>query len=305
VLTPAQFGCLRGIPTLNITRGCLFHCAYCYARGYSQAPEEGEVELYHNLPVLLKEELSRKRVPLEWITLNTSSDCFQPHPDILDITFEVIRILFAHGVGVSLLTKGVIPGRFLDLFAQFPGKTCARIGLVSLSEEYRMKYEPGTPPMMERLDNIRKLNEVGISPEIRIDPIIPFVTDTDSEVTALFKVLKEAGVKKVTLSYLHLRPAIHRQLMNELPPIHRQLIDSCFRTQGWKEIGASTKTKLLPKPIRERGYRKMREIAESLGMKALVCQCKNPDLHGDLCRPERPRTASMKKIPEQLSLFRC
>ena len=44
VLTPAYFGCLRGIPTLNITNGCLFQCAYCYARGYSQSPKKGEIQ---------------------------------------------------------------------------------------------------------------------------------------------------------------------------------------------------------------------------------------------------------------------
>ena len=32
VLAPAQFGCLEGIPTLNITHGCIFECTYCYAR---------------------------------------------------------------------------------------------------------------------------------------------------------------------------------------------------------------------------------------------------------------------------------
>ncbi len=109
VLTPAQFGCLGGIPTLNITNGCIFRCTYCYARGYSQAPKEGEVHLYINLPRLLEEELSRKRVIPHWVILNTSSDCFQPHPDILHVTDEVIRILLDHGIGISFLTKGIIP----------------------------------------------------------------------------------------------------------------------------------------------------------------------------------------------------
>jgi DNA repair photolyase len=305
ILTPAQFGCLRGIPTLNITNGCLFHCTYCYARGYSQAPQEGEVELYLNLPALLEGELSRKRVPLESIILNTSSDCFQPHPDILDVTFSVLQTLLAHGVRVSFLTKGVIPGRFLTLFAETPHKIFAQIGLVSLSEQYRIRYEPGTPSIEERIENIRKMKAVGIFPEVRIDPIIPFVTDTESEMGRLLKVLREAGVRKVTLSYLHLRPAIHRQLMNELPPVHRHVIDSCFRTQGWKEIGSSTKTKLLPKPIREKGYQRIKKIAESFGIKALVCQCKNPDLQGDLCSSGRVKATSIGKIPEQLSLFQC
>jgi DNA repair photolyase len=305
VLTSAHFGCFGGIPTLNISNGCLFQCTYCYAHGYSQAPEKGEVHLYINLPKLLEEELSRKKVIPPWVILNTSSDCFQPHPDILHVTYEVIRTLLDQGIGISFLTKGIIPEPFLDLFGRFPEKILAQVGLVSLSERYWKGYEPHTPSPEHRAENIRKLKKVGISPEIRIDPIIPFVTDTKPELMFFFERLKGLGVRRVTLSYLHLRPAIQQQLMRELSPLHQRVIESCFKTQEWKTVGSSSKTKLLPKPIREKGYARIKEIAERLGITALVCQCKNPDLKGDLCSSGRTRTFLKRKTPIQLPLFRC
>jgi DNA repair photolyase len=305
VLTPAQFGCLDGIPTLNITNGCIFRCTYCYARGYSQTPEKGAVHLYANLPRLLEEELLRKRVIPKWVILNTSSDCFQPHPDILDVTYAVFRILLDHGIGISFLTKGVIPGRFFDLFGRSPEKILAQIGLVSLSERYWKGYEPHTPSPERRIENIRILKKSGISPEIRIDPIIPFVTDTEGEVESFFIRLEALRVRRVTLSYLHVRPAIQQQLMKELSPLHQRIIESCFRTQEWKTVGSSSKTKLLPRPIRERGYERIKEIAGRFGITALVCQCKNPDLQADLCGSGRVRAVLKRGKPEQLPLFRC
>lgn len=305
VLTPAYFGCLNGISTLNVTNGCIFQCAYCYARGYSQAPAEGEVELYVNLPDLLNEELQRKRIIPEWVILNTSSDSFQSHPDILNITYKVIQTLLERGIGISFLTKGVIPRQCLDLFGKSPGKILAQIGLVSFSERYWKGYEPNTPSPEKRMESIRNLREVGILPEIRIDPIIPFVTDTETEMVSLFGRLKEAGIKRVTLSYLHVRPAIEKQLMAELSPLHGRLIESCFRTQEWKTVGSSTKTKLLPRTIRERGYQRIEGIARGFGINTSICQCKNPDLKGDLCSSGRARRLLSRKIPEQLPLFRC
>ena len=305
VLTPAYFGCLNGIPTLNVTNGCIFQCAYCYARGYSQAPAEGEVELYVNLPDLLNEELQRKRIIPDWVILNTSSDSFQPHPDILNITYQVIQTLLERGIGISFLTKGVIPRQCLALFGKSPGKILAQIGLVSFSERYWKGYEPNTPSPEKRIENIRNLKEMGILPEIRIDPIIPFVTDTETEMVSLFGRLKEAGIKRVTLSYLHIRPAIEKQLMAELSPLHGRLIESCFRTQEWKTVGSSTKTKLLPRAIRERGYQRIGEIARGFGISTSICQCKNPDLKGDLCSSGRARRLLSRKTPEQLPLFRC
>ena len=214
VLVPSRFGCLQGIPTLNITSGCIFQCAYCYARGYSQAPKAGEVNLYVNLPTLLEVELSRKKTVPPWVILNTSSDCFQTHPDILDVTFKTIQILLDHQIGISFLTKGAIPQRFIQLFEPCRDKVLAQIGLVSLSERYWMQYEPGTPSPEKRLENIQRLKEAGILPEVRIDPIIPFVTDTEPEMEALFIRLKTLGIRKVTLE-LSSPPSCHSSAVDE------------------------------------------------------------------------------------------
>jgi DNA repair photolyase len=305
ILSLADFGCLKGIPTLNVTQGCLFQCAYCYARGYRDAPGKGKVHLYVNLPRLLEEELLKKRVLPPWVILNTSSDCFQPHPDILDVTWQVMKLLLDHGVGLSFLTKGIIPERFLRLMEGFPEKILAQIGLVSLSPLYWRKYEPGTPSPEGRLKNIQRLKQIGVFPEIRMDPIVPFVTDVESELKRLFEQLESFEVKRVTVSYLHLRPAIRDQLLQELPPIHQKLITPLFETQEWKTIGSSTKTKLLPRTLRERGYQRIKETAKEFGITVIVCQCKNPDLEADICSPGTVRKVSRKTTPIQLPLFKC
>ena len=305
ILTPADFGCLKGIPTLNVTQGCLFQCAYCYARGYRDAPGKGKVHLYVNLPRLLEEELLKKRVLPPWVILNTSSDCFQPHPDILDVTWQVMKLLLDHGVGLSFLTKGIIPERFLRLMEGFPEKILAQIGLLSLSPLYWRKYEPGTPSPEGRLKNIQRLKQIGVFPEVRMDPIVPFVTDVESELKRLFEQVESFEVKRVTVSYLHLRPAIRDQLLQELPPIHQKLITPLFETQEWKTIGSSTKTKLLPRTLRERGYQRIKETAKEFGITVIVCQCKNPDLEADICSPGTVRKVSRKTTPIQLPLFKC
>ncbi len=305
LLTPARFGCLEGIPTINITNGCLFRCAYCYARGYSQAPKTGEIYLYKNIPDLLRLELFKaKKIP-EWVILNTSSDCFQSHPDILQITYKTMEILFDHDISISFLTKGIIPDHFLNLFSKFSNKLFVQIGIVSLSESYWRRYEPGTPPPEDRLKNIDKLKEIGIIPEIRIDPIIPFVTDTESEIKILFKELTKRDIKNVTLSYLHLRPSIEGQLMRELSPLHQRLLELCFRTQQWKAVGSSTKTKLIPRPIREKGYQRIKEIANEFKINIAICQCKNPDLNANLCGSGKVKALLYKHSIGQLPLFRC
>ncbi len=305
ILNPADFGCLRGIPTINITNGCLFQCAYCYARGYSQAPAPGEVQVYTNLPSLLEGELARKRSLPACVAVNTSSDCFQPDPAILQIAFQTMEILLKHNIGISFLTKGEIPARFIRLFKEFPGRIVAQIGLVSLSDRYCRSFESGAPEGALRLANFRRLAEIGFSAEIRMDPIIPFLSDTEDELGRQFRHFARNGVKRVTLSYLHLRPAIEEQLKRELSPLHREFIETCYRGQKWMEVGSSTRTKLLPRTIREKGYGRIKRLAAQFGIVASICQCKNPDLAGDLCGSAEVRGARCDAPAPQLPLFRC
>lgn len=305
VLTPSNFGCLEGVPTVNITNGCLFHCVYCYARGYRQAPLNGGIELYVNLPELVQEELARKRKIPSWVAVNTSSDCFQPHPDILEVSFRVMEVLLENGVGISVLTKGEIPRNFLRLFAKFPERVLIQIGLVSVNERYWRIYEPHTPEPGLRIRNVQRLKEIGIVPELRMDPVIPFLTDTEAEVSRVLERAAQAGVRKVNLSYLHLRPSVREILMREISPLDRKLIEACFHTQDWRVVGTSTQTKLLPSSLREKGYERIGRIAQTFGMTSRVCRCKNPDMKAGVCGSGKMERAFLEKPSAQLSLFRA
>jgi DNA repair photolyase len=310
VLKRATFGCLKGVYALYVTSGCGLACTYCYARGYSQAPPKGTVELYANLPTLLHRELaSPRRRAEDFVVFNTASDCFQPHPAILDVTLRFMRAVLESGMSLSFLTKGEIPPRFFDLFRQWPDRVMAQIGLVSLSDAYRQQFEPGAAPPARRLNNIRGLFNIGIVPTVRVDPIIPFVTDTEGEIERLMEVLRDLGVTRISLSYLHLRPAIARQLERELAPRYREIIRTCFQNQPWTEVGTATKTKLIPRPLRERGYERIAAMARTFAIKAVICSCKNPDLKGGICLPERITDSRAvqrgERVGRQLTLFPC
>ncbi len=309
-LKAGTFGCLKGAYTINVTQGCGLRCTYCYARGYSTAPPKGDVHLFINLPELLRKELDSRR--RRWfpgvMVFNTASDCFQPHPDILGVTYQAMLILLERGISVSFLTKGFIPERFIELFRAYREKIHAQVGIVSLGEGYWRTYEPGAASPAEKLENIERLLRAGVNTEARVDPIIPFVTDSRDELEALFRPLSQNGIRRVSLSYLHIRPAIQKQLRAELPPLHRKLLESCFEGRDWVEVGMSTQTKLLPKKLRENGYERIKAIAEAYGISTAICRCKNPDMNGELCSPSRARRAIARvHMPpgKQLALFSC
>ena len=296
-LKKGTFGCLRAVHTLNVTLGCSLNCVYCYARAYAVSPPEGKIFLYSNLCKLLKKELSSKRNKVFYVVLNTASDCFQPYPDILDVTYETIEILLKAGKVVSFLTKGLIPERFFPLFEKYRKNLRASIGLVSLSKRYFKIFEPNAATPEQRIENIKNLVSVGITPSVRLDPLVPFFNDSTSEIEALFRVLKRFGIKEVVLNYLHLRPALVEIFKKELKPSVFKLINSLFLTQPWTTVGTSTHSKLVPKPLREKSYNRISELAKRYNIHAKVCLCKNPDLGGEPCvRFDEPKPSSLLQL---------
>jgi len=116
VLKKVQFGCLQDSFSVNITRGCSLGCVYCYARGYPDAPEKDQVQLYSDLPEKIALELDnpRRRIQVRHVSFNTATDCFQEHPRILEIAYQTMETLLLRGVSFSFLTKGYIPERFVQ-----------------------------------------------------------------------------------------------------------------------------------------------------------------------------------------------
>ncbi|MBI5439723.1 MAG: hypothetical protein HY900_00755 [Deltaproteobacteria bacterium] len=305
ILGRPRFGCLAGSYSLNLTRGCAFSCVYCYARGYPNAPPAGHVYVYRDLPERLASELDnpRRRSTIGSVALNTASDCFQPLPEILGVTYRAMEVLLDRRIPFSFLTKGTVPGRFLELFARGPQLVTGTVCLVCASREYRDAYEPGAAAPEERLETLRGLRAAGIRAEVRVDPIIPFVTDREGSIRELCGAVVGTGVTTLSLSYLHLRPKVLEILRDELPEKHLPLVLGAFGADASLR-GELRRTKLLPLPLRKRGYERFQRIAREYGLTAMVCACKNFDMPGEVCSagPIRPAPSRLKRR-EQLSLF--
>lgn len=304
VLKPSAFGCLKATPSINLTRGCIHSCVYCYARGFTGAPPPGEIHLYHNLPEILEGELARKRKIPSWVSFSTASDPFQAIDEVLEISYRAMRMLLQRGIGISFLTKGLIPSKFIDLFKRHAHLVKARIGIASLEEGYRELFEPFTAPLSQRLPLIYDLIQEGIETSARIDPLIPNVSDGAESLERLVCALKASHVKDISVSHLVMRPSIMKQFQSELPSGLASKILRHYDGQPWQRVITSARTRLAPKPMRIVRYRRLKDTAAKYGLKCFMCGCKNPDLAWENCHPWISEKGLGNAAPqEQLSLF--
>ena len=212
VLTPSSLHCFKnGVVTINPTQGCIHQCAYCYARGYRIYPGDEKVVIYQNLLRKLRKELPRKRILPKAVFFSTSCDVFQPVPQVLELTYGIMELLLSHGIGVIFLTKGSIPVNFLELFESNARLVNAKIGLITIDRRIQQVLEPHAATPQERLKNIESLVNRGIYTEVRMDPVIPGLTDEEDVLDVYFKAIGELKVKSVIINYLLLRNMIKKK----------------------------------------------------------------------------------------------
>jgi DNA repair photolyase len=180
------------MPTVNLTSGCAHGCIYCYTRGYSTHPGEDKVVLYRNTLGKLKEELAHKRRRPQAVYFSPSSDLFQPVPEVLELGYRVLELLFSQGIGVAFLSKGHIPDKTMLLLLSYADRVRAQIGIITLDEYIQRMFEPNTASPGVRIEQIAKLVAGGIATEARLDPVLPGLTDNKDALRQLFSAAQVA-----------------------------------------------------------------------------------------------------------------
>jgi len=306
VLTPSALACLSRIPTVNLTAGCAHGCLYCYTRGYASFPGEGRVRVYVNTLAKLRKELPKKRRRPRAVYFSPSSDLFQPVPEVLDLAYEIMAFLFERQVGVAFLTKGVIPERHMDLLVSQAPEVRAQIGLTTLDSGILATFEPCAATPELRLTQAEQLVRAGVATEVRLDPILPGLTDDDGTLNRLCDAISRIGVKRVAASMLFLRPAVAASLKRHLAGADtvKALLGGYDGSRRLGIHAEKSSVVALPTETRRKAYARLRDIARAHDIEVTVCACKNPDLAAGTCNisgdwPISPRDPTQASLLEQ------
>lgn len=258
--------------------------------------------LYEDTPERLEHELGRAKVKPRAVYFSPSSDLFQPHPDIQDCAERVLGILFRHGVGVAFLSKGVIPERAMALLEAHAHLVQAQIGLISTTDDVARTFEPGAAPPARRLEQMEHLVRARISTAVRMDPILPGITDSDDELAGLFEGVAAAGVTAASVGILFSRRSITSSLRQATGPLADRVpaMLARFKHGGSIEMrGAGTGVGVLAMAEREAIFSRVRRHAAARGIEVRICACKNTDIAVGSCNiaGRWPRTATPRQIP--------
>jgi DNA repair photolyase len=229
---------------INPYVGCEHGCVYCYATFMKRFTGHKEtwgtfVDVKVNAAEVLARQLRRAKPGN--ITFGTVTDAYQPLEREYGITRACLEALVSYDAStgastvsstepfaafpVTILTKSALVLRDLDLIKRLENVQVA-FTITTLDDEVRKRFEPRASPIPARLEALWALAEAGIFTWAFCGPLLPFLSDGEAELDALFGKLKEVEVDYVLVDSLNLRGAAWGRVRETLEVHHPDLVGS-------------------------------------------------------------------------------
>jgi len=287
--------------TINPYRGCSHACVYCFARktheylDLNAGPDfDSKIIVKVNAAELLRKELAAPSWSGGHIAMGTNVDCYQRAEGRYRLMRGILTALRDAANPFSILTKGSLILRDLDLLTQAAEVTRVSanvsVGFTGDDDLWRA-VEPGTPSPRTRLEVCATLNAHGIPSGVLMAPILPYLTDSPRRLRETVRRIAETGAPSVTPLVLHLRPGAREWFMTWLSREHPGLVPRYRELYG---RGA-----YAPKAYQQRIVQRVAELAEEYGIGRSTPRAARR------IPPPPPGPAAVPRAtePEQLSLL--
>lgn len=180
---------------MNLYRGCQHQCIYCDSRSECYGIENfnHDILVKVNAVDLLRDELARKRVK-GVIGTGSMNDPYMPIEKQYNLTRRALEVIAEKGFGIHVITKSDLVLRDIDLIAAVRKvHALVTFSICTTDDELGKKIEPGAPPPSARFTAMQTLASHGIYTGVAMMPVLPFLEDSEENVSAVIRRAAECG----------------------------------------------------------------------------------------------------------------
>lgn len=230
-------GILSAKNGMNLYRGCSHGCIYCDSRSncYHMEHVFEDIEVKENAIELLKDALTRKRKKC-MIGTGSMTDPYIPLEMKLGNVRKALELVYEYGFGFTVITKSNRILRDLDLLQKINEKTkcVVQMTLTTCDEDLCRKIEPNVSTTEERFEVLKTLRDCGIPTVVWLSPVLPFINDTEENISGILDMCAEAKVYGVICfgMGLTLREGNREYFYEQLDRLFPGLKEQYIRTYG-------------------------------------------------------------------------
>lgn len=184
---------------MNLYKGCCHKCIYCDSRSNCYQVEDFDrVRAKKDEIEILAQELRNKRKK-GVIGIGAMSDTYNPFEKKYEITRKALQLISHYHFGVSIETKSDLIVRDIDILKEINQKanTILKFTITTADDELAKKIEPGVCVSSNRFKAMKQLADSGLFVGVLLTPILPFLTDSESNIRETIRLAAENGAKFV------------------------------------------------------------------------------------------------------------
>jgi DNA repair photolyase len=243
-----------------VSHNCFARNTHTYLDLDAGADFNTRVVVKVNAPELVRKKMVSPAWSGEHIAMGTNVDCYQRAEGRYQLMPGIIAALRDAANPFSILTKGTLILRDIDLLAEAAEVTEVGLNVSAgfIDKDLWRSIEPGTPAPSRRLEACATLNERGLGCGVLMGPVVPFLSDSPAQLDQAVRQIAAAGATHVMPIVLHLRPGTREWFFSWLTDTHPGLVGRYLELYG---RGA-----YAPKAYQNRIAGQVRELAAKHGI---------------------------------------
>ncbi|HUY44398.1 MAG TPA: intein-containing Rv2578c family radical SAM protein [Streptosporangiaceae bacterium] len=250
-----------------------------------------------NAPELVRKELTARKWQGEHIAMGTNVDCYQRAEGRYRLMPGILQALLDARNPYSILTKGTLILRDLDLLIASADVTDVglSVSVGCADEDLWRTLEPGTPSPRHRLGVCATLSGHGLPCGVLMGPVVPFLSDSPAQLESTVRQVAEAGASHVSPIVLHLRPGAREWFLAWLAEHHPALVPRYRGLYGSRAYA--------PGDYQQRIAEQVRELAERYQVGRGSPRRTRRTWRGAAAGPGATPDTAAAPVPEQLTLL--
>ncbi|MEW6041871.1 MAG: hypothetical protein AB1633_10145, partial [Elusimicrobiota bacterium] len=213
---PGKRECTSERLLINPYNGCSVGCFFCYARAlpghFTEFHKTGVITVAKDFDRTIIKQLSSINVA-SCGYLSPVTDPFQPINSDYKLSEKIIKEFVKRNIPVEFITKCRVPDEAVELISGHP-HCFAQASILTTDEGLRKILSPGGASTKELFADLLKISKKGIFTVCRIDPILPYLTDSEENLKGLINCAVDSGVRHIIASIMDIPVKISGWVFN-------------------------------------------------------------------------------------------
>ncbi len=184
---------------MNLYRGCCHGCIYCDSRSDCYRIDNfSYVRAKENCLKILRDELQRK-VRTGVVGTGAMSDPYNPFEKTEQLTRHSLELIDAFGFGTMVLTKSSLIARDTDVLSSIAehSPVLCQVTVTTADDKLAELIEPNVSLPSSRFEAIAEMSENGLTTGVVMNPVLPFIEDSEDNILRIVRMAKECGARSV------------------------------------------------------------------------------------------------------------